>query len=296
MTKTDLPFPLVRAAAAGAVPVWNLTPDRGGCIVRFFDTPAVSPSGRFVACFRLPFEDRLPEPGDAGEVLVIDLESGEEKAVATTRGWEPQLGAQVQWGANDRTLFFSDVDTDAWEPRTVRLDPVSGERSAWNAPLYHASPDGKLLIGTNPRLMRRTQTGYGVIVPDDAIPERRGTPGDDGVWLTDAATGEKKLLHALEDVVDRFAGELGLEKPGDWRVFAFHTKFAPTGDRLMFTLRWYRAGYAGEDEPIHAKEAAGLRFAVFTSKRDGSDLCLAIGPGAWGHGGHHTTFAPTACG
>ena len=124
-------FPRVDAPG-DAVPVWNLTPDRGrgGCIVRFFDTPAVSPSGRFVACFRLPFEDRLPAPGDAGEVVVIDLESGQERAVATTRGWEPQLGAQVQWGADDRTLFFSDVGTDAWEPRTVRLDPISGERSA----------------------------------------------------------------------------------------------------------------------------------------------------------------------
>src|ERR1043165_782219 len=55
------------------IPVWCITPDVPGCIHRFFDTSPVSPSGRYVAVFQLPFEDRLPEPGEAGTIRVIDL-------------------------------------------------------------------------------------------------------------------------------------------------------------------------------------------------------------------------------
>ena len=68
------------------VPVWCVTPDEGRAIHRFFDTSPFSPSGRYMALFRMPFEDRLPAPGDAGEILVVDLHTGEERTVATTRG------------------------------------------------------------------------------------------------------------------------------------------------------------------------------------------------------------------
>lgn len=290
-TPPDARLPRVDAGPR-AVPVWCLTPNRGGCLVRFFDTTALSPGGRRMACFCMPFEDRLPAPGDVGEVVVVDLDTGKERVVAETRGWEPQLGAQVQWGADDRTLFFGDVDPATWAAQTVRLDPVSGERSTWEAPIYHVCPRGRWVIGTHPGQMRRTQSGYGVVVPEAALPRRLGAPDDDGVWLTDATTGEKRLLHSLRSVVDRFAAELGLAQLDAWRIYAFHAKFAPVGDRLMFSLRWFRADYDGPAEPLQCKNQSGLRFAVFTSRLDGSDLCLAVGPEAWAHGGHHSTFTP----
>ena len=275
------------------VPVWNLTPDRGGSIVRFFDTPAVSPGGRFVACTRLPFEDRLPRPGEAAEIVVIDLAAGTETVVATSRGWEPQLGAQVNWGADDRTLLFGDVDVETWTPFTAKLDWPTGERERLNGPIYHASPDGRFVVGTNPALMCRTQTGYGVVLPPEQVPTRRGAPADDGVWLTDTQRCESKLLHGLADVAARFGEGMGLDGGADaWQVYAFHSKFAPSGDRLLFTTRSIRAGYDGPEEPIGAKEESGLRFAIFTSRSDGSELSLALPAAAWRHGGHHINFYP----
>lgn len=91
------------------VPVWCVTPNTGRTIHRFFDTSPFSPSGRYLALTRLPFEDRLPQPGDVAEVVRTDLETGEECVVAETQGWDTQLGAQAQWGADDTQLFFNDV-------------------------------------------------------------------------------------------------------------------------------------------------------------------------------------------
>ena len=39
------------------VPVWCVTPNRTGCFHRFFDTSPISPSGRYLAVFQMPFED-----------------------------------------------------------------------------------------------------------------------------------------------------------------------------------------------------------------------------------------------
>ena len=88
------------------VPVWCVTPNRQGCIHRFFDTSPISPSGRYLAVFQLLFEDRRPQPGEMGNVCVVNLETGEDRVVAETCGWEPQMGANINWGVSDHELFF----------------------------------------------------------------------------------------------------------------------------------------------------------------------------------------------
>ena len=125
------------------VPVWCVTSNRPGCIHRFFDTSPISPSGRYLAVFQLSFEDRQPGPGETGNVCVVDLETGEERVVGKTCGWEPQMGANVNWGATDRELFFNEVDTRDWRPFAWKLDPVTGERNRMEGTVYHASADGR---------------------------------------------------------------------------------------------------------------------------------------------------------
>jgi hypothetical protein len=198
----------------------------------------------------------------------------------------------VQWGANDETLFFSDVDTSSWTPHSVRLNPQTGERQRLDGPLYHASPDGRTLVGTNPRLMAKTQTGYGVVLPPDGQETRTGTPDDDGIWLTDVESKRSRLLISLREIGERFGDALGLEGGADdWKVYAFHSKFAPSGDRLLFTTRSIRADYDGEREPIQNPVGSGLRFGIFTCRPDGSELSLAVPWQAWKHGGHHINFS-----
>ena len=165
------------------VPVWCITPNEGGTIHRFFDTCPISPSGRYVALFRLPREDRQPEPGEAGQVVLVDLESGDERVVGETCGWEPQMGANINWGASDHALFFNDVDATTWQPFAWKLNPQTGERQRVSGTVYHASPDGRWLISANMTTMRRTQPGYGVCIPLDEMRRNVGPVDDDGFTL-----------------------------------------------------------------------------------------------------------------
>ena len=100
-----------------------------GTIHRFFDTSPISPSGKYAALFRLPYENKKPQAGDAGDVIVVELASGREIFSTKSRGWETQMGANVQWGATDAELFYNDVDTETWDGFAVKLDFKTGKKS-----------------------------------------------------------------------------------------------------------------------------------------------------------------------
>ncbi|MBI4979903.1 MAG: hypothetical protein HZC28_20655 [Spirochaetes bacterium] len=274
------------------VPVWCVTPETGGCIHRFFDTSPISPSGRYLAVFRMPFEDRQPAPGDAGDIIVIDLETGKEKVVAQSCGWEPQMGANINWGSTDNALYFNDVDTTAaWKPFAWKLDPLTGKREKMEGTVYHASADGRWLISANMTTMRKTQPGYGVRVPDEHVRWNKGAVDDDGFYITDTSTGKTRLFASIRSLLSRANPQVQIDDLSNVEIYGFHSKFNPQSDRLMLSLRWFPM----KDEPQWDLFRTGhndVRFAWVTIGLDGSDVHCAVGPEQWVKGGHHGTWFP----
>lgn len=76
-----------------------------------------------------PFEDRVNKPGEEAGIVVVNLETGETKEVARTRGWEFQIGANQQWGKGDETILFDGVETESRTPVGVRLNWTTGSLS-----------------------------------------------------------------------------------------------------------------------------------------------------------------------
>ncbi len=274
-----------------SVPVFCITHELGRCIHRFFDTSPISPSGRYMAVFQLPFEDRRPEPGDRGNVIVIDLESGRHKLVAETCGWEAQMGANINWGGSDHELFFNDVDTDSWQPFAWKVDPIADTRQKMQGCVYHASPDGKWLISANMTSMRRTQAGYGVILPHNRVQRNIGAATDDGFYLTDTSTGKQRLFLSIADILARANPPVKIDAPEQFEIYGFHCKFNPQGDQLMLSLRWYETSEEPAENMIRSRDRQ-LHFAWVTVPLDGSEIRCAVGPEQWIKGGHHATWFP----
>ncbi len=287
----DANFP--RFDGAAKMPCWCLTPNEGGFIHRFFDTPAISPSGRYVALFRFPFEDRPPKPGEKGGVYLIDLHTGKSELLAETAGWEPQMGANVNWGNSDEALYFNDVDTRMWTPFAWKMNPLRKTRERMEGAVYHASADGRYIVSANMTSMRRTQPGYGVMVPDENVRRNIGAPDDDGFLLTDTATGKAKLL-PLHDLVarGRAAGlQLSEDEVARSEIYGFHSKFNPQSDCLMLSLRWFpNAGHARDN--LFKHDPGAVRFAWLTLPPCASTVHCAVGPEEWEKGGHHATWYP----
>ena len=274
----ELPFPRYRDFDP-AVPVWCVTPERGGALHRFFDTSPFSPSGRFLGLTRLPFEDRVPQPGDVAEILVVDLEAGDERVVAETRGWDTQVGAHVQWGATDTELLYNDVDAQTWRPYGVVLDPATGDRRALEGTIYMASLDGRLAASSSLAKTGVTQKGYGVLLPDGTVPPNVGAAEDDGLFVTDLATGDCRLLVSIAAIVADAEPRLEPDDFVDGAFYLFHVKWNPDGQRLMTVLRW------------KSNDGERLQHTVITMDAEGGDLRVAISNRLWQRG-HHPNWCP----
>ncbi len=263
------------------VPVYCVTPGLSAVVHRFFDTSPFSPSGRYLALTQFPFEDRLPEPGDTAEVLLVDLETGEQRSIAETRGWDTQLGAQAQWGVDDNCLFFNDVDTNTWTPFGVKVDPIMGKRKELDGTVYTISPDGNW--AGSPCLLRTgvTQAGYGVIVPPENVPHNRGASSEDGVYVTNTQTGKCSLLVSIEEIFKSAipSFEKARYKEGDF--YGSHVKWNRQGTRLMFVLRWL----SRNKDPTRLNN-------VITMDADGGNIRVAIPDSQWRKGGHHPNWCP----
>lgn len=316
----DRHFPRYTQFAPSA-PVWCVTPRTDRVMHRFFDSSPISPSGRYLALTRLPFEDRLPRPGDPAEIVVVDLETGEERIVDDTRGWDTQLGAQTQWGASDRQLLYNDVDTSTWQPFGVCFDLVAGTHRRLGGTIYHVSPDGSTAV--SPCLLRTaaTQLGYGVWVPEEFRPTNQGAPTDDGIYATDIATGDSKLMISIADLIAQGPAELRSDEYRRGAFYGAHVKWSPTGDRLMFVLRWLPEaslvnqarkqlrkfafalarripGFANRARKSQGVAGALKRQSklmkpnLLTLRPDGADIRIAVGAKAWLRGGHHPNWYP----
>lgn len=252
----------------------------GGVIHRFFDTSPISPSGRYLALFRMPYENKSPRPGDAGDVMVIDLKTNKEVFVTQSRGWEVQLGANVQWGATDGELLFNDVDTANWKAFCKVVNPSTGKERRLNGTIFMASNDGKKIASYNLIKSTYAQVGYGVIVPKNLIQRNIGPVDDDGIDITDIATGKTKRVVSIKDIYEKAVPSIAIANPQDYEYYCFQVKWNPQGTRLLTTVQW---------SPV--KGGARLR-SVITLKPDGSDIRTAVTPEQWAKGGHHVNWMP----
>ncbi|MBT3374038.1 MAG: hypothetical protein HN742_26010 [Lentisphaerae bacterium] len=185
-----------------AVPVHWVTHGIEGAFHRFFDTSPISPSGRYLALTQMPFEDRLPGPNDAANIVVVDLIKGCSEVVGESHGWDTQLGAQAQWGPTDDMLFYNDMDVETWQPFGVCTDVLTGTSRRLEGTVYMVSPDGAKVA--SPCLLRTglTQGGYGVLAPPERVPTNSGAAEDDGIYVTDTASGSCELLVSLAEIID----------------------------------------------------------------------------------------------
>lgn len=262
-------------------PVYRITDGTRPVIHRFFDSSPISPSGRYIALTEFPFEDRLPSPGDRAHVIVIDLADGREVYRQATSAWDTQVGAQVQWGADDHALFFNQMDEAEWRAYGFCVDIASGAERRFGTTVYHVSRDGRFALSPDLAKIGIAQAGYGVHVPRTRIVTNKGAPDDDGVFITDVATGESRLLVSLAEICAAIAPGSAAFGKQQSTCYCFHTKWNDQGTRIMVILRQFNAG----------SRAGRSRNWLVTMDADGSNIAVAVPPHVWGDG-HHPNWHP----
>jgi len=215
-------------------PITQVTPDDGHYVITYFDVTPWSPSQRYLAVTKVPELTRMPVMGDTAEVCVIDLKKQTIRSVYETKHWGYQTGANNNWGPTDRYLYTNDLIDG--KGVCVRLDLETGEHKAFAGPMYHIAPDGSSVVGFPPKYRSITQLGYGMPPKNyEELPSLPvGAATDEGVWKTDLATNEKRLLVSIADLVDKVP-EPPPKENGTW--YLWHTKYNPQGTRILQVLR-----------------------------------------------------------
>lgn len=258
-------------------PVSIVTPDDGHYMATFFDVDPFSPSGRYLAVTRVPFLHRIPVPGDAAQVVVMDLVESRATAVYETRGWGAQLGANVQWGADDDTLFCNDV-VDG-RGTGVRIDRRTLAAQTLQGPVFALSPDRRYSYAPNIQLVNALIPGYGIPDPPFGAPrQQEERSASEGIWRTDLVTGESALLVSFADLVPQLTEQDGL---AGGTYYAFNVKVNRQGTRL-FAVLFCRG----------ARGRAGTPTQLVTMDMDGGNPRVAMPDRLWRRGGHHPNWLP----
>lgn len=220
---------------------------------RFFDSSAISPSGRYVCATRTRREGPADvTPGDVAEVVVYDLQKKRKDRFPVvyrrpTAAWDAQLGAQVQWGASDDDLYFNDVvgtrSDGAPIVRGVRSDWQRGRETRLPTPVYHVTRDGaRAAAPRDLAALRMTQDGYGVVATPAQL--RHLETQKDGVHVLDLRTNataflELSALVAAAELEERPRAVAGgdARRGAECHRHVFHVKWNAKGTRLLVVVR-----------------------------------------------------------
>lgn len=260
----------------GIVPIEKVTPQNGSYIHTFFDICPFSPSQRYLAVTSIPFEDRVPVPGDLADICVIDLKNQAIKKIYTTQAWGMQLGANLEWGKSDRYLYSNEIVNG--QGVGLRIDLKNRKTKIFSGPKYNLSPDETEIIGFPLDLINATQGGYGI--PEKKRNPKRLPPGASkniGLFRTNLKNNRTKLLASLRDFYQKIPDKKYFVGT---TFYLAHSKYNKKGDRIMQVVRCLIPG------------RKGIAPQLFTLNRNGKEIKLAIKHQDWEKGGHHPNWCP----
>lgn len=173
-----------------------------------------------------------------------------------------QFGAQVQWGGDDRQLFFSDVDMATGTANTVFLDPLTGARRVLAGPLFMVANDDTGILGYDPLTSKFAQVGYGLIVPDDQVCRVPGPSAANGVFLTDVASGATTLIASGARISAAIEPAVAVLIADQFEFYVFQAKWNPQrkdyGIVLVDAARGRGAAKGSRDDATRwLRDAAG---------------------------------------
>ena len=227
-------------------------------------------SGRYIVGLRTDFQDRMPKPGEAAEIVLLDTRNDHAaRVVDHTRAWNPQQGTMLYWNpeAPETQFFFNDRDPKTHEVFCVLFDVSkgkNGERIAEfrfpGAPIGNGgvAQRGGWFLGINYGRLARLRPVTGYPGAHDWTAGQKH-PENDGVFKIDAKTKGKQLLVSFKQLADAVRAE----RPDvdQKELFINHTLWSRDDSRIYFFVR----GDFGKGD----KSSLDVPF---TMKADGTDL------------------------
>ena len=262
---------------------------RDHLLANYFGINAWSPDNRYVGVLEVNFNGRLAERTDTAVIALVDLEEGNRLIpISRTVCWNFQEAAMFHW-LPDGTCLFNDCRDGRFV--TVILDWKTGRERIIPVPVSAVDPSGEWAVSINYARLRLCRPDYGYAGDGQDARADEIWPEDDGLWLVNLRTGERKLILSVaqaRSLMPEITGEDGL-------AYFCHTIISPNAKRIFFLARTVE-DFSGQIERrghIYSWDTVSL-----TINTDGTDLRRCF-PDGW-KGSHFNwkddeTLAVTAC-
>lgn len=223
----------------------------------YYDLPAFSPKGDYHLCHRVPFRDRLPEPGDVAELGRFQLSTGVFEPFASTKTWNFQQGAMLQWyGGSENTVFYNTLNESGNYVGCIH-HIESGEKQIVDRPQANIDRAGKWGVSINFSRMFDFRPGYGYCQEPDSFASIN-QPKDDGIFITNLHAGTSELLCSYDELWEVLKSSYQDDNP---KLLINHITYNPSGTRLVMIVRHF---------PLPGEQFQ--ESSVLTMNRDGTDL------------------------
>ena len=227
-------------------------------------------SGRYLVALQTDFQERMPKPGEAADIVLLDAQNDYAVSVVDrTRAWNFQQGTMFYWNpqAPETQFFFNDRDPETHEVFCVLFDTSKGkhgERIAEyrfsDTPIGNGgvAQRGGWFLGINyGRLARlRPVTGYPGV--RDWTAEPSDSSAADGVFKINVVTKQKQLLVSFKQLADVLRTKYPTVDENE--LFINHTLWSRNDERIFFFAR------SGFDRKVTRIDAP------FVMNADGSNL------------------------
>ena len=225
----------------------------------YYDVQPFDSTGKYHLAHCVNFMDRLHEKDDEAEIGVIEIATKKYTPITTTKAWNFQQGAMLQWNPAkpDSEIIYNAIVDGQYVAVTENIN--TGKKKYADRSIANVSKDGKYGLSINMSRLYDFRPGYGyATIPDPFYNENHSK--DDGIFLVDMETGKSKLIISMQDVWD-FSGKFyeGIDK----KMIINHITFNPSGNRFLFLPRDFHI----PTKQIH-------HTAIITANLDGSDMYL----------------------
>ena len=248
------------------IPGRRITPTDGHYFFGYYDLQPFDLTGKYHLVHKTSFMDRLQGRGDTCELGFVDVDKCKFEYLETTKTWNFQQGAMLQWNpkAPDREIIYNDML--GYDHVGVIMDIYTGKKRYLDRPIANVSPDGKYALSINMSRLFDFRPGYGYPEPGDKFFYKNHSE-DDGVFLIDMETGKSKLVLSLQKLWEFCGSFFG----ADQKMIINHINFNTDGSRFVMLFRNFH------------QKGTTHKTAVITANRDGSDLYLLSDFGVQSH-------------
>jgi len=160
------------------------------------------------------------------DIGYFDLTNKGFHIISQTQAWCWQQGARLRWHPLEVSkVLYNDVSDGNYVTKVVDIN--SNKTEIISAALYDVSNDFMYGVSLNFSRLERLRPGYGYTALTDLTKDDKA-PNNDGLFLIELASGEKKLITSLKELAIEHDPNLSSEH------YINHVSFCPDGRKFIF--------------------------------------------------------------